>query len=155
MGEGPETSGGTGRGTVETRTRVYLNGVGEDELPLVYKREATELGPTGLIESVDIRLREANACQHVVHTGAEVGGSCSNPSCRRLLCAECAREKENQCECGRLVCGSCRRTVWSRGEERILCPSCARRWWFREATLAALVAILAFLGIAFLVPHDF
>ena len=67
-------------GAMETRTRIYLDGP-DSELPLVDKTDRTNVGIGGMTESVDISLRRATGCQHVLHTGAEIGAVCANQDC--------------------------------------------------------------------------
>jgi len=138
-------------GGIETTTHIYVDGERE---PLVRKVERTGVGVGGMRDSVEIFLRRASGCQHLLHTGSEAQGVCV--SCQAVLCAKCAQQPESVCaRCGNAVCGSCRRRVWLRAEDEdsVLCPRCARRWWLRELTVAGFIALFVFLVLAILLRH--
>jgi hypothetical protein len=142
------------QGAIETTTNIYLDGVDGEDAPLVRKVERTGVGIGGMADSTEIFLRRASGCDHVVHTGAEVGGVCAGPGCQRVLCTKCAQEPRNLCAvCLRPVCGSCQRRIWLRADDSVLCPRCARRWWFRELAVAGFIALLVFSVLAVFLRH--
>lgn len=119
--------------TMETRTRIFLDGpfTGQPDEVLVNKIEATIL-EDGFVESTDIRLKTANACGHVLHTGSEAGLRCV--SCSRthrkqplILCGECAKNPDNICYvCNSVCCWRCRKERRIDGEKRMVCEACVR-----------------------------
>jgi hypothetical protein len=126
--------------STETRTEVVVTGDGAVGQPLINKVETTGMGPNGLQELIRINLTAAPGCQHILHTGAEVGGICSC-GCGRLLCTACA--SKNLCvECRRPVAGSCQRRSALSPANEILCPHCSRRRWTLESSFAAFIAVL-------------
>ncbi len=138
-------------GGMETRTRIYLSGIDRNMGPLVDKVENTTIGMGGMTESVEIFLRQAAGCNHILHVGAEVGAVCANPGCHAVLYVKCAADKDSICDkCGKPVCGSCQKEIWLRSEDTIQCPPCARRWWTKEIRRAVIVALLAFLFLVVL-----
>jgi len=133
-----------GIGGMEERTRIYLEGADSENLPLVDKTEYTDIGLGGMEESVDIRLRRAGGCFHVIHAGSEIGATCAG--CGGVMCLKCSAREGNLCaECKRPVCGSCQRRIWFRSDDSILCPACAHRWWLKELLLAGAAAVLVLL----------
>ena len=119
-------------GAIETRTIISLDGQfrGEPGEPIVNKTESTT-AEDGLIESVDIKLKTASGCGHVLHTGNEAGLRCV--SCCRLrkepliLCSECAKNPDNICfVCNSVCCWKCRRERRIDGENRLVCLACVK-----------------------------
>jgi len=119
-------------GAIETRTIISLAGqfkgaVGE---PLVNKTESTT-AEKGLVETVNIKLKTASGCGHVLHTGNEAGLRCV--SCSRLgkepliLCSECAKNADNVCfVCNSVCCYLCRRERRIDSEDRLVCLACVK-----------------------------
>ena len=119
-------------GTIETRTIISLEGQfkGEPGEPLVNKTESTT-AEEGLLESVNIKLKTASGCGHVLHTGNEAGLRCV--SCSRLgkepliLCSECAKNADNICfVCNSVCCYRCRKERRIDSEARLVCLACVR-----------------------------
>ena len=119
-------------GAIETRTIISLDGQfkGEPGEPIVNKTESTT-AEDGLIESVDIKLKTASGCGHVLHTGNEAGLRCV--SCCRLrkepliLCSECAKNPDTICfVCNSVCCWKCRRERRIDGENRLVCLACVK-----------------------------
>ena len=151
MPEDLEDDGERGMGALRARTRIFLDVPGTDGKPVINKEETTALEEGGMTESVDITLTAASGCRHILHTGAEVGGVCADPACRRVLCAECAKKETSLCAgCGSLVCGACQKKIWLHSEEEVFCRACARRWWVHELLAAGLAGALVYLLLALL-----
>jgi hypothetical protein len=119
-------------GAIETRTIISLDGQfnGEPGEPIVNKTESTT-AEDGLVEKVDIKLKTASGCGHVLHTGNEAGLRCV--SCGRsmkeplILCSECAKNPDNIClVCNSACCWKCRRERRIDGENRLVCLACVR-----------------------------
>jgi len=119
-------------GAIETRTIISLDGQfkGEPGEPLVNKTESTT-AEEGLVESINIKLKTASGCGHVLHTGNEAGLRCV--SCGRLdkepliLCSECAKNADNICfVCNSVCCYLCRRKRRIDGEDRLVCLACVK-----------------------------
>ena len=134
-------------GTIETRMRVLLDD--SDGRPLVDRVERTGLGLEGMIESTEIRLTRAG-CGHIIHTGAEAGAVCAEPTCGTVLCNACAAKDGNTCTgCGRTVCVAHQRKHWLLGDDGVYCGPCWRDRWSRELLIAGTVAAVAFLVLFF------
>lgn len=148
----PQADGTTPPGQMETRTRVIVDRPASIGQPIVDRVETTSLGASGLSESVQINLTFAPGCDHVLHTGSEVGATCAD-GCGRLLCTVCAAKEENVCRiCRRPVAGQCQRRPWLAPELGVLCRRCWRRWWMKElaiggaVVIGVLIALSLFLG---------
>lgn len=120
---------------LQEKTLIYLAGQfnGQANEPLVDKCQTTSVQDCGSVETTEIRLKTANGCGHVLHTGAEAGVACL--SCKRLhrresliLCAECAKNALNICWlCNAASCYRCRREKrFIDGEKRVICEACIK-----------------------------
>jgi len=103
----------------EKETIIFIEGEAGEGDPVVENRHIESYGEEDPGETTLIRLRYADGCGHVIHSGAEVGGVCA---CGRLLCSKCS---DNICRhCGKRVCPQHLRRL-RRGEEEIIyCWEC-------------------------------
>jgi len=139
---------------MENRIQVLIGGNSSLDQPLIDRVERTGLGRTGFSESTRIHLTIATGCQHVLHTGSEVGGLCAD-GCGRMLCTYCATQKENLCGiCGRPVAGPCRRHLWLVPHLGMVCRRCRRHWWAQELLVTSTILLAAAGGI-WLLWHRF
>lgn len=139
---------------LETRTLIFLDGQfkGQPDELLVNKIETT-----GLEERIEIRLKTATACGHVLHTGSEAGLRCV--SCSRLgkkdpliFCSECAKNPENICFiCNSVCCYLCRRQRRIDSENRLVCLACVKTTLRVELVKGLIKWLLIGAGILYLI----
>jgi hypothetical protein len=134
----------------ETRTQVVVTGPGAVGQPLVDRVETTGVGGAGVEELVRINLTAAPGCNHVLHTGAEVGAVCAC-GCDRLLCTACATRPENLCSsCRRPVAGPCQIRSILDPTGTMRCWTCWQRQWASKISWAMLAALFAGVGLLIL-----
>jgi len=91
--------------------------------PLVDRTERG-MDVAGIGRSVEVRVREAEGCGHMIRRLEDLGARCPNDG--RLICARCA---QTGCAwCGRPFCSLCQIRPHGWEEDGYLCADCARVW---------------------------